>query len=59
MSSRVLQLTEELGFPPNSEEAFFAQSFNEEGDFEYGIVCSVSQDQQFCEEILLLTADLL
>ena len=38
MSSRVFQLTEELGFPSSSEEAFFSQSFNEEGDFEYGIV---------------------
>ena len=47
----MFQLTEELGFPSSSEEAFFSQSFNEEGDFEYDIVFSGSHGQIFAEMI--------
>ena len=42
MSSRVSQLTEELGFPSNSEEACFSQSFRdgEDGVFDFDIYFS-------------------
>ena len=43
-------MTEELGSPSSSEEAFFSQSFNEEGDFEYGIVFSGSKTKSFANK---------